>query len=142
MLPFVFRFARSLPVTLAALCGLSGGVVSADEPQVAVTFVCPRTPQPGRVKCELEARPAKGAILKWADAVLVSAPPFVTLLRARVGPADATTREDSVWRWTVALAARARGAGDIEARVRVVSCVAEACVPTETTLLASLVVGD
>ena len=140
--PVSCRLARVLALTLVVISGLAGVAWSADVPQATVTFVCPRASQPGRVKCELEARPAKGAVLKWADAVLVSAPPFITLLRARVGSGDTTTREDSVWHWTVALAARTRGTGDVEARVRVVSCVGDACVPTETTLRAALVVGD
>ena len=128
-------------VLVAALLAAAPSV--ADPPQPTATLTCPRVSEPGRVRCEVEAKPAPGgAVLKWADAVLVSTPPFITPLRGRVGPADATTREDSVWRWTIALAARSRGAGEVEARVRVVSCVREACAPLEIAVRAPLVVGD
>lgn len=144
MLGFAVRFplpfgahALVVAVTLAAVPAFS-----ADEPRATATLTCPHAAQPGRVLCELEAKVPAGATIKWADAVLVSAPPFATLLRARVGPSDATSREGASWHWTVALAARTRGEGDVEARVRIVSCVGEACAPAEVAVRASLVVGD
>ncbi len=141
-----FPVPTRVAVVVAALVAL--GVASpspsvADEPRATAAITCPRAPEPGRVRCEVEAKPPPGgAIVKWADAVLVSAPAFVTPLRARVGPSDATTHEDSVWRWAIALAARTRGSGEIEARVRVVTCIHEACVRTEIAVHATLVVGD
>jgi hypothetical protein len=139
------RFPVAILVSAVAFVVATPALSAADgtEPRPTATLTCLHAAEPGRVRCEIEARPpAGGAILKWADAVLVSAPAFVTLLRARAAPADATTHEDTVWRWAIALAARSRGSGDVEARVRMVSCVHEACVPSEVTVRANLVVGD
>jgi hypothetical protein len=145
------RFPVPILVSHAALVALAVFATlapsSADEaippPRATAAITCAHAAEPGRVRCEVEAKPPPGgAILKWADAVLVSTPPFVTPLRARVGPSDATTHEDSVWRWAIALAARTRGSGEVEARVRIVSCVRDACVPSEITVHATLVVGD
>ncbi len=120
---------------LAATAPNDGGAASA-------TLVCPRVSEPGRVRCEVEVKPPPGATLRWADTLVVSTPAFASPLRARVGPAEATTHEETVWHWTIALAARARGTGEIEARVRVVTCVGDACTPSETTVRAPLAVGD
>ena len=83
-----------------------------------------------------------GAVLKWADVVILKTPPFASALRARVGPLEASAREDTVWRWAIALAARGRGTGDLEARVRVVTCVKDACTPSEVDARAPVVVGE
>jgi hypothetical protein len=124
-----------LALILASASPTGGGGASA-------TLVCPRVSEPGRVRCEVEVKPPSGATLKWADMLVVSTPPFAVPLRARVGPAEATTHEETVWHWTIALAARARGTGEIEARVRVVTCVRDACTPSEITARALLAVGD
>ena len=130
-------------ISFAALGALWPRVSAAGGPQPTATLSCPRVSEPGRVRCEVEARlPAGEAILRWADVEIVSAPSFVTPLRGRVGGGEATTREDTVWRWTIALAARTHGSGDVEARVRVVSCVKGACVPLEISVRGAIVVGD
>ena len=83
-----------------------------------------------------------GTVLKWADVVVTKAPPFASALRARVGPLEASVREDTVWRWAIALAARARGTGELAVRVRIVSCVKDACVPSELDAGGEIVVGE
>ena len=97
---------------------------------------------PGRVRCEVEARVAPGESIAGGDVVIVRTPPFVAALRGRIGPHDATTREAEVWRWALALAARERGSGEVEARVRLVVCRGATCTPRETPIAARVVVGE
>src|SRR5258708_7056589 len=77
---------------------------------------------PGRVRCEAEAHVASGESIAAGDVIIVRTPTFIRALRGRIGPHDATTREAEVWRWSLALAAREKGSGDVEARVRLVVC--------------------
>jgi hypothetical protein len=103
---------------------------------------CARASEPGRVRCEVEARVPAGSVLKWADVVIRKSPPFASPLRARVGPLEASAREDTVWRWAIALAARARGAGEVVVRVRLVVCVKDACATREIETKGDVVVGE
>ena len=140
------RPARRAGLALAALVLSLAAVTSsaqADGPTVAAARIeCQRAPEPGRIRCEVEVRAPPGAVLKWADVAIVRTPPFATALRARVGPLEASAREDTVWRWAIALAARDRGTGELEARVRVVACVKDACTPSEAAASATVVVGE
>jgi hypothetical protein len=72
----------------------------------------------------------------------VTVPAFVTPLRGRIGPREATTREDDTWRWALALAARERGSGDVQARVRLVTCVGARCTPQQVAVTARVQVGE
>jgi hypothetical protein len=122
---------------------LRGGVAVAEEPAHATAKVeCAHASEPGRVRCEVEVRVPAGTVLKWADVVVTKTPPFAQALRARVGPLEAIAREDTVWRWAMALAARGRGTGELGAQIRIVSCVKEACVPAELEVAAEVVVGE
>src|SRR5258708_20795482 len=108
------------------VCGTVLGHVDASRGQGAANDAgtiraemrCERIDAPGRVRCEVEARVAPGESIAVGDVIIVRTPPFVTALRGRIGPRDATLREPEVWRWALALAARVRGNGDVEARVR------------------------
>ena len=113
-----------------------------DSGAVRAEMVCERADGPGRIRCEVDARVAKGESIAAGDVVIVRTPPFVLALRGRIGPHDATTREDEFWRWALALAARTKGTGDVEARVRLVVCRGSACAPREVPLVARVVVGD
>ncbi len=103
---------------------------------------CDRVEAPGRVRCEVEARVGPGDTISSGDVIIVRTPPFVVALRGRIGPHDATTRDPETWRWGLALAARARGVGDVEARVRLVVCRGAVCQPREAAATARVVVGD
>jgi hypothetical protein len=94
------------------------------------------------VRCEVEVRVPEGTVLKWADVVVTKTPPFASALRGRVGPLEASAREDTVWRWAIALAARARGTGDLSVRLRIVACVKAACAPSELEASGAVVVGE
>jgi hypothetical protein len=87
-----------------------------------VAMTCERVLEPGRVHCEVEARVEPGESIAWGDVVLLQVPPFATALRGRIGPHDASVREPALWRWSFAVVARAKGAGELAARVRVVVC--------------------
>ena len=102
---------------------------------------CERVDSPGRVRCQVEARVDPGESIAWGDVILLRAPPFVRALRARIGPREATTRESEVWRWALALAARANGSGDVDGRVRLVVCRGDRCAPRQLAVTASVVAG-
>jgi hypothetical protein len=138
------RVRPSFPaVAVVFVALLSGGAAGAEDPPGATAKLeCAHAPEPGRVRCEVEVRAAAGTRIKWADVVIVSAPPFAPALRARVGPLEASAHEDAVWRWALALAARARGTGELVARVRIVSCVKDACAPSELEPRAAVAVGE
>jgi hypothetical protein len=142
-----------LAFPLAWACLLLAAAASADEkpgaphaPSGAVAKIeCARVGGPGRVRCEVEVRPPTGAVLRWADVVLVRVPPFAAALRGRVGSDEASIREETVWRFSLALAARARGTGEVEARVRLIAChgdAGEVCTPYEVSVRGQVVVGD
>ncbi len=112
------------------------------DPPPSVKMTCERIAQPGRVRCEVEARVAAGTVIRWGDVEIVTVPAFVTPLRGRIGPREATTREDDAWKWALALAARERGAGDVQARVRLVTCVAAKCASRQIAVTGRVQVGD
>jgi hypothetical protein len=74
--------------------------------------------------------------------VIAKTPAFATALRGRVGPLEASVHEDTIWRWAIALAARGRGTGELAIRVRIVSCVKEACAPSELEARGEVAVGE
>lgn len=120
---------------------------SPGPPDVApsVTMTCERIEQPGRVRCEVEARapaPATASVIRWGDVEIIQVPAFVVTLKGRIGPRDATTREPDVWRWAFALAAREKGSGDVSARVRLVTCKGERCATRIVPVSARVVVGE
>ena len=102
---------------------------------------CERVDEPGRVRCDVEARVASGESISAGDVVIVRTPPFVTALRGRIGPHDATTRDAETWRWALALAARGPGRGEVEARVRLVVCRGATCGPREAPVVVRVEVG-
>jgi hypothetical protein len=109
---------------------------------VTASLTCARAAEPGRVRCEIEARPPAGSVLRSADVVVTRVPPFALALRGRLGPLDAGAREDAVWRWPIAFAAKGRGEGEVAVRVRAVACTApDACAPYEAEAKAPFVVG-
>jgi hypothetical protein len=105
-------------------------------------MTCEGIDAPGRVRCEVEARVASGETIATGDVIIVRTPRFVTALRGRIGPHEATIREAEMWRWAFALAARERGSGEIEARARVVVCRNGTCEPRETPVVARVLVGE
>ncbi len=112
---------------------------ASDGPEATVR--CDPSPGPGRVRCELEARPRAGESIAWGDAVLASVPPFVTALRGRIGPSDAVERTPERWRWAFALVARERGHADLAARIRLVLCRGAACAAREIPVRGRVNVG-
>jgi hypothetical protein len=105
-------------------------------------MTCERVEAPGRVRCVVEARVAPGESITWGDVEIVKTPPMAAALRGRIGPNDATAREPEVWRWALALVAREKGTGDVEARVRLVVCRAAACAPREVGVVGRVVVAE
>ncbi len=134
---------RKVFATLA--CVLPLGQEARAQPDaglVQAEMRCERVDAPGRVRCEVEARVGSGEAITGGDVVIVRTPPFVTALRGRIGPHDATTREPQIWRWALALAARERGSGEVEGRVRLVVCRGATCAPREVPVVVRVVVGE
>jgi hypothetical protein len=131
-------------VALAAL--FLAGRASADgaPPAAVATLQCDHPTEPGRVRCAVEARARAGLTIQWGDVAIARAPEFAAPLKGRVGPRDATTKDDAVWRWTFALVAKSRGRGELRARVHLVVCEGDAgdrCAPHVVDAVVPLVVG-
>jgi len=131
-----------LAATLAVLAPSPGA--RADDPPRAASakMTCERIAQPGRVRCEVEAVAEAGTQIRWGDVAIVSVPPFAAALKGRIGPREATSREDATWRWALALVAKDRGVGDVRAHVRVTLCQKDRCEPRVLEVTARLQVGD
>jgi hypothetical protein len=130
----------ALAIAVALAPSPASGAVDSGAIQAALT--CDRADGPGRVRCEVEARVPAGQSISWGDVVLLKAPAFTLVLRGRIGPHDATLQEPEVWRWAFALAARQKGSGIIDARVRMVVCEGKTCTPVEVPVSGKLTVGE
>jgi hypothetical protein len=128
---------------VAVVAGGASPVRAQDDAGAAPgpVMTCERVDSPGRVRCEVEARVGPGESITWGDVVLVRTPPFVAALRGRIGPHDATVREAQLWRWALALVARERGSGDVEASVRLVVCRGDQCAPRSASVVGHVVAG-
>jgi hypothetical protein len=104
--------------------------------------ICPPADAPGRVKCTAEIRVDGGARIAWADVVITSAPSFVTPLRGRMPPSDATETHDDLWKFAFAIVAKQRGHGELVLRVRAVVCSGDACHPEEKEVRTVVSVGE
>ncbi len=102
-----------------------------EAPLAPASMSCARVAGAGRVPCSVDARVDAGDAITWGDVVLVATPPFLTALRGRIGPHDATLRDPGEWRWALALVARGPGRGRVEGRVRLVVCRGATCAPRE-----------
>jgi hypothetical protein len=102
---------------------------------------CEPATRPGRVRCEARVYAAEGESITWGDVVLLETPPFVSALRGRVGPHDATVRTPTTWRWEFALVAHAMGDGDVVGRARLVVCREKTCLPRELPLVGHVAIG-
>lgn len=129
-----------------AILGLGGPFPAfADEivaaPDVlSATLTCEPLAAPGRLRCDVEARGHVG-VLRWVDVEVVKVPKFIAPLRGRVGPREASTHEDSLWRWSLGLLVRERDAGDVTVRVRAVVCEGDTCTPQIALAVAHVAIG-
>jgi hypothetical protein len=129
-----------------ALAGITAALAlpaarASDDAGAGVALVCETVPAPGRVRCSVDARVGPDEKITWGDVVLVAAPPFVSPLRARIGPHDATVRDAGAWQWAFALVAKSAGRGLVEGRVRLVVCRGDRCQPREVPVSGSIAVG-
>jgi hypothetical protein len=140
-------------IVIASAEARPGDYDDAGAPRALMT--CERADGPGRVRCDAEAAVPPGVVITWGDVVLARMPSFASPLRGRIGPGEAVVRRPDSWRWALAFVARARGAGDVEARVRLVVCsspaaappdggapVYDRCTPYEVPVTAHVVVGE
>jgi hypothetical protein len=145
------RLAFLAALTLSVLFAAANSRADDDAGAPRALMTCERADGPGRVRCEVEVTALAGTVITWGDVVIAKTPPFLSALRGRIAPADAMVRRPETWRWALALVARAKGTGDIEARVRVVECQGEppdagtthdVCVPYEVPVTGRVVVGE
>jgi hypothetical protein len=119
--------------------------VFADVPvqPIVATLTCDAVPTPGRVRCEAEARVPPGLAITWGDLILLSTPPFLSPLRGRIAPSEATVRAPELWHWALALVGRTKGTGDVKARVRLVTCTPEkTCTARQVEVTGHVTVGE
>ena len=109
------------------------------------TLQCDRAPEPGRVRCTVEARTAPTRTLQWADVVLVELPDFTQALKGRLAPSDSIARDPTSERWAFGLVAKKSGEGDAKVRVRAVVCEGDPkrdrCTPITVDASATVHVG-
>jgi hypothetical protein len=145
-------FTVGAVASIAAACALGSGALArvaragdagdaGDASDLRALLTCDRVADPGRVRCEVEARVEPGESIAWGDVVLLRVPPFATALRGRIGAHDASVREPGLWRWSFAVVARAKGAGDLSGRVRVVVCRGSSCAVREVEVAVRVEVG-
>jgi hypothetical protein len=136
----VARWALLLAIALQPAAARAEERTDGDPGPLRATVLCDQPSVPGRLRCDVEARAKQGTI-RWADVEVVHAPAFIAPLRGRAGPREATTREADLWRWSLGLASRDRGEGDLTVRVRAVLCEGDVCAPLEVVALGHVKVG-
>lgn len=139
----VVRIAAMAAIVVGAFSGDATSAQAADDAGVSsATLICGPVPAPGRVRCHVDAEVGPGEAIAWGDVVLVSTPEFVSVLRGRIGPHEATSHLPASWRWEFALVARGKGAGEVEGRARLVVCRDGTCLPRELPAKGRIVVGQ
>ncbi|MEO7036646.1 MAG: hypothetical protein ABI548_22050 [Polyangiaceae bacterium] len=108
-------WATVLWVTCAVLCAAP---VCAGDSLLFVLVQCGRAPGPGRVLCEVSAKPKSGRLV-WSDVLVVHAPEFARPLRSRLVLALGASPAAAA---TLALVASQAGQGKLELLVRGVIC--------------------
>ncbi len=109
-------WATTLMVSCAVLCA---GPVCADGSGLEATAHCEPAPGPGRVLCEVSAKPGSGRLV-WSDVLVVRAPEFARPLRSRVLLVLGSSPEAAAAK--LALVATQAGQGKLELLVRGVIC--------------------
>jgi hypothetical protein len=107
-------------LVLAASCVTEAA--RAEESRATATMQCDRAPEPGRVRCSVEARGTGGRSLAWADVALVELPSFAAALKGRIGPDGVVARDATSEKWAFGVVARSAGQGEARARVRMLVC--------------------
>src|SRR5436190_16419948 len=121
---FRYRLAYASAVAIAgqAVAIFAADSARADEQPLQATMSCDRAPEPGRMRCSIEAKVGEGRTIAWADVAILQLPEFATALKGRIGPSDATSREAASTKWAFGLVAKKAGQGEARARVRIVAC--------------------
>src|SRR5262249_14646486 len=113
-------------------------------PDLTASMQCERAPEPGRVRCSVEAHAKPGRSLAWADVALIELPEFTSALRGRIGPDGVVSKDAASEKWAFGLVARGNGQGDARARVRAVLCdvaTPARCAPHTVDVRATIHVG-
>ena len=117
---------RSACITAVLLLAAPRAIAA--EP-LRATVACVPVAEPGRVRCDVDAKLAEGTI-RWADVEILSVPDLAAPLKGRIGPHEATLKEPNAWRFALALVAKRAGSGPVVLRVRAVACDAnDTCTP-------------
>src|SRR5580658_3799573 len=129
---------------VAAFC-LMGSVPAradvADAGPPEGVLSCEPATRPGRVRCEARVYAAEGESITWGAVVLLETPPFVSALRGRAGPHDATVRTPTTRRSECAVVAPAMRHGDVAGRAPLVVCREKTCLPRELPLARQVAIG-
>jgi hypothetical protein len=122
--------------------GVAPGIAAAQAPSLTVRLDCPARAGQGRIVCTLDVGARSGTVLRWADALVVSAPDFAPPLRSRI---VASLPEEGAARVSIAvpLFAREENTGMLRVKARAVVCAEgapESCEPVSRESQASVAV--
>lgn len=115
-----------------------------DAAPLTASLQCDRAPEPGRVRCTVEARAAPNEsprTLQWADVVLIELPDFTQALKGRLAPSDSIARDATSERWAFGLVAKKNGEGEAKVRIRAVVCDGDRCASVTIDAKATVKVG-
>jgi hypothetical protein len=122
----MLRPSRSVSIfgCAAALAVLAAPTQTAraEEGDVSASMQCDKAPEPGRVRCSVEARTKNGRALAWADVAILELPDFAAALKGRIGADGVVAHDATSEKWAFGIVARSAGRGDARARVRMVVC--------------------
>lgn len=127
MVRFVKYPAALALLLLLADSGSASVLVVAPE-GIEATAVCAPSEGPGKVRCDVGVAVLAGR-LRFADVTVQEAPEFAPALRSRLGPADATRRDENGASFALALVAKSTGVGNLRVMARAVVCDRRGCLP-------------
>ncbi len=133
-------------LTVAAFVMSVGSGAKAAAPAMRAELACRPEAAPGRVLCELRFSANAGQRLAWADALVVSTPPFARPLRSRVTPERFKETGSQERKLSLAFVADRGGVGQVAVKARAVVCEGEGpeerCRPESHVVGAELRVGS
>jgi hypothetical protein len=134
------RVAELVAVGIILATALAHADGGARTVSLVAEVACDPVPGPGKVQCVVRVRPV-GGVLRWSDAIVLSAPPFAPPLRTRVAAGDARRNDAEGADFALALAATADGIGELKILARATVCGDGGCRPVQAEGTARVAVG-
>lgn len=118
-----------------------GDATKTGKVPIVVTATCAPATGPGKIRCDVAVTATAGK-LGFTDIAVLSAPDFAPALRSRLGPEDATRREDGGIEFVLALLAKSTGVGQVRVAARAVVCGTRGCLPFMVEATAGVTVSE